>query len=127
MTARPGHDRDEAGRGDRAARPSPERRLARHDLPAIDAAALAAARSADRLLAAARERGLARWTAFLEPLPDLLRDAEPGALRPAALRARAAYGPKDSIRDALPLELTGPFRDALDRLLKELARHELGR
>ncbi len=127
MTARPGHDRSDGGPGRAAARRNQERGLARHDLPAIDAAALAAARLADRLLEAARDRGLARWAVFLEPLPDLLRDAEPAALRPAALRARAAYGPKDSIRDVLPLELTGPFRDALDRLLKELARHELGR
>ncbi len=139
MTARHTPDRDSAGGRDRDSGSgrgtasghgpgrTPDRGLARHDVPTIDAAALDAARHADRLLEAARDRGLARWTTFLEPLPDLLRDAELAALRPAALRARAAYGPKDSIRDALPLELTGPFQDALDRLLKELARHELAR
>lgn len=99
---------------------------ARHELPAIDDLALAAARHGDRLLASARERGSARWTAFLEPLPDRLRDDEPAGLRAVAMRARAAYGPKDSVRDALPAELTEPFLDAIDRLLRELAR-ELNR
>jgi hypothetical protein len=95
---------------------------ARHEVPAVDEAALAAARSADKLLTAARERGSQRWVDFLAPLPDLLRDAKVGELRSVAMRARAAYGPRDSIRDALPGELTGPFLDALDRLRKALAR-----
>ena len=84
------------------------------------------ARHADRLLAAARQAGQARWATFLEPLPDRFRDARPGELRPVAIRARAAFGPKDSIRDALPADLTEPFRDSIDRLLKVLARSELG-
>ncbi|HEU4673950.1 MAG TPA: hypothetical protein VFS32_13725, partial [Candidatus Limnocylindrales bacterium] len=46
---------------------------ARHEVPAIDDAALAAARHADRLLAGAREADVTRWTRFLEPLPDQLR------------------------------------------------------
>ena len=46
---------------------------ARHELPAIDDAALTAARGADRLLAAAREIGSERWSAFLAPLPEWLR------------------------------------------------------
>jgi hypothetical protein len=99
---------------------------ARHELPAIDDLALAAARHGDRLVAAARDRGATRWLTFLEPLPDRLRDEDPGALRTTAMRARAAYGPKDSVRDALPGELTEPFLDAIDRLLRELAR-ELNR
>ena len=41
------------------------------------------------------------------------------------MRARAAYGPKDSLRDALPAALTEPFLDAVDRLLKAIARYEL--
>jgi hypothetical protein len=41
------------------------------------------------------------------------------------MRARAAYGPKDSVRDALPASLTEPFLDAVDRLLKAIARYEL--
>jgi hypothetical protein len=41
------------------------------------------------------------------------------------MRARAAYGPKDSIRDALPEDLTEPFLESVDRLLKALARREL--
>ena len=41
------------------------------------------------------------------------------------MRARAAYGPKDSIRDALPADVTEPFLDAIDRLLKVLAKREV--
>lgn len=99
-----------------------DRRVARHDRPAIDEAALVAARHADRLLAEARARGLRRWVAFFEPLPDRLRDDAPAVLRATAVRSRAAYGVKDSIRDALPWELTEPFLDAIDRLLRELNR-----
>ena len=98
------------------------RRPARHERPAIDEAGLVAARHADRLLAAARELGSARWTAYLEPLPDRLRDDEPAALRATATRCRAAYGVKDSIRDALPGDLTEPFLDSIDRLIRELNR-----
>ena len=98
------------------------RRPARHDVPAIDEAGLVAARHADRLLAAARELGSARWTAYFEPLPDRLRDDEPAALRATATRCRAAYGVKDSIRDVLPAELTEPFLESIDRLVRELNR-----
>ena len=47
---------------------------ARHERPDVDEAALVAARAADRVLAAARERGSARWTDYFEPVPDRLRD-----------------------------------------------------
>ncbi len=96
----------------------------RHELPEIDEAALAAARHADRVLEAAKLRGASRWEAFLAPLPDRLRDDPPAELRAVVRRARAAYGPKDSIADALPEDLVLPFRDALDRLAKALARWE---
>lgn len=99
----------------------------RHELPAIDEAALVAARAADRLLAAAADGGLDRWATVLGPIPGRLRDDPPAALAATARRARAIYGPKDSIRDVLPDELTLPFRDALDRLLRELARLEAER
>ena len=99
---------------------------ARHERPEIDELALAAARDADRLLAAARG-GPPRWEAFLEPIPALLRDAGLADLSRVARRARAAYGPKDSIRDALPAELTEPFLVGLDRLLSALAREEMAR
>lgn len=99
-----------------------DRGVARHERPAIDDAALLAARHADRLLAEARVLGLTRWVTLLEPMPDRLRDEEPGALRATAVRCRAAYGVKDSIRDALPWDLTEPFLDAIDRLLRELNR-----
>ena len=95
---------------------------ARHERPTIDEAGLRAARHADHLVAAARERGLERWVTFLEPLAERLRDDAPSALRAAAMRSRAAYGPKDSVRDALPTELTEPFLDSIDRLLRELNR-----
>ena len=96
---------------------------ARHETPAIDDLALVAARAADRLLAGARDRGATRWVAFLEPIPDHLRDDELTALRATAVRARAAYGPKDSIRDVVQPELTEPFLDAIDRLIRALDRH----
>jgi hypothetical protein len=95
---------------------------ARHELPLIDDLALTAARRADRLLAEARERGDNRWVAFFEAIPDHLRDDELRALRSTATRARAAYGPNDSVRDVLSADVTEPFLEALDRLLRELAR-----
>ena len=104
----------------------PARQSARHERPAIDEAALLAARHGDRLLAEARALRLTRWTVFLETLPDRLRDEDLGALRPTALRCRAAYGVKDSVRDALPPELTKPFLHAIDRLIREINR-ELNR
>ncbi len=106
-------------------RPRPAAAVARHEHPVIDEAALAAARAADRLLDAARSLGSARWIDYVEPLPDHLRDDGLADLRRAALRARAAYGPKDSIRDVLPAEVTEPFLDAIDRLLKVLARRDV--
>jgi hypothetical protein len=107
-------------------RPASRRGPARHELPAVDEAGLAAARHADRLLAAAQAIGVDRWAAFFETIPDRLRDDEPRALRQAALRARAAYGPKDSVRDALPADVTEPFLEAIDRLLRQLARRDVG-
>ena len=97
----------------------------RHQLPEVDQAALEAARAADRLLAVARDMGAERWMRYLAPLPDRLRDDPISGLAALARRARSAYGPKDSIRDALPEEVTEPFLLAIDRLLKVLARHEL--
>jgi hypothetical protein len=99
-------------------------RLARHQLPLIDERALIAARAADRLLEAATERGASRWLRELGAVPDVLRDGDLVDVRRAASRARAAYGPKDSIRDALPPDVTEPFLDAIDRLLRELARYD---
>jgi hypothetical protein len=98
---------------------------ARHELPDIDAAGLAAARAADIALREARAIGADRWVRYLEPLPDRLRDESLRELRSTARRARAAYGPKDSIRDMLPEEATEPLILAIDRLLKAIARHDL--
>ena len=105
--------------------PRARRGPARHERPTIDEAALIAERAGDRMVSEARAREATRWLAYLEPLPDALRDADLGDLRKVALRARSAYGPKDSIRDVLPPEATEPFLDAIDRLLKELARREV--
>lgn len=99
---------------------------ARHERPVIDEAALVAARAATRMLAEARERGVTRWIPYLEPLPDALSDGALSDLRRVAMRARAAYGPKDSVRDSLPRDVTEPFLEAIDRLLKELAKREVG-
>jgi hypothetical protein len=110
-----------------------ERPAARHELPEIDEAALAAARAADAILGAARSLSATgsaaaeRWARYLAPLPDGLRDDPVPGLRAAARRARAAYGPKDSVRDTLPDAVTEPFLAAIDRLLKELARHDAHR
>ena len=98
----------------------------RHEMPAVDEAALTAARHADRVVAAARTVRSDRWVAYFEPLADRLRDDEPRALRQAALRARAAYGPKDSVRDVVAAEVADPLLDAIDRLLKQLNRREVG-
>jgi len=97
----------------------------RHELADIDAAALEAARAADVALAYAREVGLERWATYLGPLPDRLRDDPLRDLRGTARRVRAAYGPKDSIRDSLPEAATEPLLLAIDRLLKAIARHDL--
>lgn len=104
---------------------APRRGPARHERPAIDEAALVAARAADRLLDDARARGATRWVTYLEALPDHLRDGDLADLRRIALRARAAYGPKDSIRDMLSREVTEPFLDAIDRLLRVIAKREV--
>jgi hypothetical protein len=102
-------------------------RPARHEVPALDERALAAARAGDRLLAEAVERGTSRWISELGAVPDILRDGDLTEVRRAAIRARSAYGPKDSIRDALSPAVTEPFLDTIDRLLRDLARYERGR
>ena len=99
---------------------------ARHELPAVDEAGLHAGRQADRLVAAAEAAGALRWLRYFEAMPDRLRDDEPRSLRQVALRARAAYGPKDSVREVLPPEVTEPFLEAIDRLIKQLNRRDAG-
>ncbi len=102
------------------------RGLARHELPAVDEAGLFAGLQADRLVAAAAALEAKRWLRYFEAMPDRLRDDDPRSLRQVALRARAAYGPKDSVRDALPPDVTEPFLEAIDRLLKQLNRRDTG-
>jgi hypothetical protein len=98
----------------------------RHELASVDEAGLAAARLVDLVIAAARERGAERWVAYFEPMADRLRDDEPRGLRQVAMRARAAFGPKDSIRDVVPAEITEPFLESIDRLIKQLNRRDAG-
>ena len=100
---------------------------ARHELPDIDSAALEAARAADRLLAVAVEMESERWTHYFAALPTRLRDDALPDLRAATRLARAAYGPKDSIRDSLPEHVTEPFLDRLDRLIRAINRWEANR
>ena len=75
---------------------------ARHELPLIDERGLVAARAAEVAIGAAVELGQDRWATFLGTLPDRLRDGDLRDMRAAAMRGRAAFGPKDSIRDVLP-------------------------
>jgi hypothetical protein len=96
---------------------------ARHERPDIDEAALVAARAADRLLAVARERS-DRWAEYFARVPDQLRDDEIRDLRATATRVRAAYGPKDSVRDTLPESVTEPLLESIDRLLRIITRRE---
>jgi len=114
-------DRDEIRRV-----PVGRRGPARHEMPAVDEAALTAARAADRVVAAVEERGVTRWIRYFEAMPDHLRDDDPNGLRQVTRRARAAYGPKDSIRDVIPEDVTETFLDAIDRLIKQLNRRDVG-
>ena len=68
-----------------------------------------------------------RWIRYLAPLPNRLRDDPLRDLRAATRVARAAYGPKDSIRDSLPEYATEPFLKSIDRLQKAIARYEAHR
>lgn len=99
----------------------------RHELAEIDAAALETARAADIALAAARDIESGRWATYLERLPDRLRDDALRDLRGTARLVRAAFGPKDSIREALPAYATEPLLRATDKLLKAIARHDAHR
>ena len=99
------------------------RTASRHEVPEIDAAALEAARAADLLLAAARELS-DRWEGYFAAIPGRLRDDTLPELKATVRVARAAYGPKDSVRDLFPAELTEPFLDRLDRLLRAINRWE---
>lgn len=107
--------------------PHRERAPARHELPEIDAAALAAARAADEALAVARDMGIERWARYLAPVPDRLRDDPVAGVRSAARLVRAAFGPKDSIRDSLPEAVTEPLLKSADVVLKAIARYEANR
>ena len=71
----------------------------RHELPGIDEAGLVAARHADRLLASAASARIGAVGDYLEPFPRPVARRRPSALRATAMRGRAAYGVKDSIRD----------------------------
>jgi hypothetical protein len=107
--------------------PRAARGPSRHELPAIDDAALRAARLADPVLAYCRERGLERWERVLGPIPDALRDGALPDVRAAARTARSTFGTKDSLADAVPSDLWIPLRDAVDDLIRRLARLDADR
>ena len=107
--------------------PADRRDPARHELSEVDAAALEAARAGDEMVRVAREMASERWERYLAPLPDRLRDDPIRDLRAAARVARAAYGPKDSVRDALPADVTEPFLDRIDRLIRAINRWDANR
>lgn len=94
----------------------------RHERPEIDAAALEAARAVERASTACCAVGADRWVGYFAAIPDGLRDAPLDELRGVALRARAAFGPKDSILEILGPDVTEPLRESIDRLLRLLAR-----
>ena len=77
------------------------------------------------MLTAARAAGSERWTRYLALMPDRFRDDPIPTLRATARAGRSAFGPKDSVREALPEAVTEPFLDAVDRLLKLLLRWEM--
>jgi hypothetical protein len=99
----------------------------RHELAEVDVLALEAARAVDVALAAARDMEQERWIRYLSPLPGRLRDDGLRDLRAATRVARAAYGPKDSIRDSLPDYATEPLLRSIDRLQKAIARFDAHR
>lgn len=70
---------------------------------------------------------LERWVRYLAPIPDRLRDDPISGLKGAARQVRAAFGPKDSIRDSLPEAVTEPLLKSVDLLLKAIARYEAHR
>ncbi len=107
--------------------PRAARGPSRHELPAIDDAALRAARLADPVLAYCREHGLQRWERVLAPIPDALRDGTLPDVRSAVRTARSTFGTKDSLADAVPAHLWIPLRDALDDVIRRLARLDADR
>ena len=88
--------------------------------PALDEAALAAAHRAREAIAALRARGATRWVHWFELIQPVLEDGDRADVQVAARRARAAFGAKDSVLDALPDDEALRLRDALDRLLRAL-------
>lgn len=97
---------------------------ARHEVPEIDARALALARQVERSVAALRSAGRARWLPVLEPLLDPLRDGSLGAVRLAANRVRAAFGVGESVAEDLPDDEARALREATDATLRAIARFE---
>ena len=95
--------------------------------PAVRVARIAVVGAARRPQVVQEQEAGARVDERLRRLPDELRDDPLPQLRLAARRARAAYGPKDSIRDAFSPDVTEPVLDATDRLLPSIARSELHR
>lgn len=99
----------------------------RWEMPGVDAAALDLARRLEAALPQLSGSSAARWSAWLAPLVEPLRDGDLAALAAAARRVRAAFGVGESVAHLLaPAEALG-LRDAADALLRAIARHEATR
>ena len=98
------------------------RQTARHEVPAIDEAALVTARWADRMLARAKDLDPSAGRPTSSRCRTDCGTTRRAALRATANRCRAAYGVKDSVRDVLPEAVTEPFLESVDRLIRELNR-----
>jgi len=90
--------------------------------PQLDEAALDVARRVRGVVAGLRERGNARWVAYLEALVPAFEDGDRADLQAAGRRVRAAFGARDSLLDAAPDGDPLRLRDAVDRLLVLLER-----
>ena len=101
---------------------TPRHPTARLEDPALDQAALAAARLTGDAVRALGARGAARWVAFFEPLIPVFLDGDRESLLRAARRARAAFGARDSVLDEWSTGEALLLRDRIDALQALLDR-----
>jgi hypothetical protein len=90
--------------------------------PGLDEAALEVARRVRGALAALGGLGQERWVGYLEPLLPAFEDGDQADLLAACRRARAAFGPRDSLSEAWPSDDAALLRDSIDRLQRLLDR-----
>ncbi|MGC8633385.1 MAG: hypothetical protein ACP5VP_01745 [Candidatus Limnocylindrales bacterium] len=90
--------------------------------PLLDEAALDVARRLRGALAVLRDLGQERWVRYLEPLLPVFEDGDQADLLAVCRRARAAFGPRDSLPEAWPSADAPLLRDSIDRLQRLLDR-----